>query len=176
MNVTSATNLQWVSQNTINIDATFDKYGGEVLPYTVTLATDAALFARIVAGEFGAIAAIPTKSLTAVKSEKLLSLQKSLYAAEYASVIVQGRPFPATEEFQAKISRALNYIGRGKPLDLSNAWRDGNAQPVVMSTVLLGQIEDAITAQGVAAWVRYWQRYDAVNAATTVEIVNSIVW
>jgi len=121
-------------------------------------------------------ASIIRNPLSVVKQEKLTSLQDNLIAAEHATITVQGKLFPASEEFQAKVSRTLNYIGRGKPLNLTNAWRDGNAQPVVMNATLLGQIEDAIIAQGVAAWVRYWARYDAVNAATTVEVVNAIVW
>jgi len=115
-------------------------------------------------------------TLSQTKEEKFSEIAKARSNAETAPVLIQGNPFPATEEFQAKVSRALNYLGRGKPLNLTNAWRDSNAQPVTMNAVLLGQIEDAITAQGVAAWTRYWSLFDAVNAATTVETVNSIVW
>lgn len=123
-----------------------------------------------------AVATKPGPSLAYVKSEKLAELERARNAAESATVTVQGRPFPATEQFQAKVSRALNYVGRGKPLDLTDAWRDGNAAPVAMTAVLLGQIEDAITAQSVAAWKRYWQKFDAVQAATTTEQLAAIIW
>lgn len=114
--------------------------------------------------------------LAQVRAEKLAQLDAARKAAESAQVTVQGKPFPATEEFQAKISRALNYIGRGKPLGLTDAWRDSNAAPVAMNATLLGQIEDAITAQGVAAWKKYWLLFDAVMAATTPEEVAAVVW
>lgn len=31
-------------------------------------------------------------------------------------------------------------------------------------------------AQGAAAWTRFWQRFDAVQAATTVAQVEAITW
>lgn len=115
-------------------------------------------------------------TVESARVKKLAQLERARKAAETASVTVQGRPFPATEEFQAKISRTLNYIGRGKPLDLTGAWRDSNASPVVMTTALLGQIEDAITAQGVAAWAKYWTKFDAVMSAQTVGDANAVEW
>lgn len=118
----------------------------------------------------------PPKPLTQVRAEKLAQLDDARKAAESAQVTVQGKPFPATEEFQAKISRALNYIGRGKPLDLADAWRDSNAAPVAMNATLLGQIEDAITAQGVAAWKKYWTLFDAVMAAQDAATVDAVTW
>lgn len=122
------------------------------------------------------VEADPPEALEVVKARKLAQLEAARKAAEMASVTVQGRPFPATEEFQAKISRSLNYIGRGKPLDLTGAWRASNASPVAMTSTLLGQIEDAITANGVAAWKKYWTKFDAVMAAQTVEAVQAVVW
>lgn len=114
--------------------------------------------------------------LAAIKVEKLSQLEAARKAAETSPVTVQGKPFPSTEEFQAKVSRALNYIGRGKPLNLSGAWRDSNASSVTMTQTLLGQIEDAITAQGVAAWKNYWTKFDAVMNAQTIEDVDAVVW
>lgn len=122
------------------------------------------------------IITIKPKPLAEVKAEKLAQLEAARKSAESAQVTVQGKPFPATDEFQAKISRALNYIGRGKPLDLNGAWRDSNAAPVVMNATLLGQIEDAITAQGVAAWKKYWTLFDAVMAAPDAATVNAVTW
>jgi len=121
-------------------------------------------------------APVIARPLPEVRAEKLAQLEAARKVAETASVTVQGRPFPATEEFQAKVSRALNYIGRGKPLNLDGAWRDSNASPVAMTAILLGQIEDAITSQGVAAWAKYWTKFDAVMSAQTVDAVNAVVW
>jgi len=124
--------------------------------------------AQFIADQIGTVAQ--------ARERKLAQLDAARKAAETASVTVQGKPFPATEEFQAKISRALNYIGRGKPLNLDGAWRDSNASPVAMTTILLGQLEDAITSQGVAAWAKYWTKFDAVKAAATVDAVNAVEW
>lgn len=116
------------------------------------------------------------KPIEQVRTEKLAEIDAARKAAETAQVTVQGKPFPATEEFQAKISRALNYIGRGKPLDLNGAWRDANTSPVAMNATLLGQIEDAITAQGVAAWKKYWTLFDTVMAAPDAATVDAVTW
>lgn len=122
------------------------------------------------------IISIAQKPLAEVRAAKLAQLDIARKAAETAQITVAGKPFPATEEFQAKVSRALKYIGRGKPLDLTGAWRDANAAPVAMTPILLGQIEDAITAQGVAAWTKYWTLFDQVQAAPTNAAVEAIVW
>lgn len=122
------------------------------------------------------VAIVPVKPLPQVRAEKLAQLDAARKAAATAQVTVAGKPFPATDEFQAKISRALNYIGRGKPLDLDGAWRDSNAAPVAMNATLLGQIEDAITAQGVAAWKKYWTLFNAVMAAQDAATVNAVTW
>jgi hypothetical protein len=118
----------------------------------------------------------PPPTIEQVRAEKLAQLDAARKAAETASVTVAGKPFPATEEFQAKISRSLNYIGRGKPLDLTGAWRDSNAQAVTMTSTLLGQIEDAITSQGVNAWKKYWTKFDAVMAAQDAAAVDAVSW
>lgn len=122
------------------------------------------------------IITVKPKPLSEVRAEKLAQLDAARKAAETAQVTVQGKPYPATDEFQAKISRALNYTGRGKPLDLTDAWRDSNAAPVAMNATLLGQIEDAITAQGVAAWKKYWLLFDAVMAAQDEAAIDAVTW
>lgn len=122
------------------------------------------------------IISIAQKPLAEVRAAKLAQLDAARKAAETAQITVAGKPFPATEEFQAKVSRALNYIGRSKPLDLTGAWRDSNAAPVTMTATLLGQIEDAITAQGVAAWKKYWTLFDAVMAAQDAATVDAVTW
>jgi hypothetical protein len=180
MNIIAAANPKWadVEQTLIDLDVETTEFG--VIPFTAsandTEAHGRALFAQAVAGDFGAITPRPPKPINQVRAEKLAQLERARKAAEVAQVTVQGKPFPATEEFQAKISRALNYIGRGKPLNLDGAWRDSNAQSVNMNTTLLGQLEDAITAQGVAAWAKYWTKFDAVMAAATVDDVNAVEW
>lgn len=180
MKIISVANPKWANEAQTLIEMSVDVEGLGVVPFTAS-ASDVEphgrdLFNRAVAGEFGPVAAKPAKPLNQVKTEKLADLDKARKAAETAPVTVQGKPFPATEEFQAKISRSLNYIGRGKPLDLSGAWRDSNAQAVVMNPTLLGQIEDAITAQGVAAWKNYWTKFDLVQEAATVAQVEKIGW
>ena len=147
----------WVNDETIS-----------EIPLGATLLTDAAWATR------NSTPYVPT--LPEAKERKLAQLEAARKAAETAQVTVQGKLYPATEGFQAKVSRALNYIGRGKPLDLTGAWRDANAVPVAMTPILLGQIEDAITAQGVAAWTKYWTLFDQVQAAPTNAAVEAIVW
>lgn len=123
------------------------------------------------------IITINPKPLTEVKAAKLAQLEQARDAAERANVTVGGKVYSASESFQAKVSRAINQSGRGKPVaGAADAWRTADAQPVVMTATLLGLIDDAITAQGAAAWARFWQRFDAVQAATTVDQVNAVVW
>jgi len=119
---------------------------------------------------------IDPRSLTEHQQAKLAELDIARQNAEVTPVTVQGYVFPATEAFQAKISRTLNYIGRGKPMNLNGAWRDATATPVNMTAALLGQIEDTIVSQGVVAWSNYWTKFDTVMAATTPEEVAAITW
>ena len=123
------------------------------------------------------IITINPKTLAEVKAIKLAQLEQARDAAERANVTVAGKVYSASESFQAKVIRAINQAGRGKPIaGAADAWRTVDAQPVVMTAALLGQIEDAITAQGAAAWTRFWQRFDAVQAATTNAAVEGVVW
>ena len=123
------------------------------------------------------VSSLPPPPLSEVKATKLAQLEQARDAAERANVTVDGKVYSASESFQAKVSRAINQAGRGKPIAGANAaWRTADAQPVVMTAALLGQIEDAITAQGEAAWARFWQRFDAVQIATTHAAVADVVW
>lgn len=119
-----------------------------------------------------------TRPLPEVKAAKLAQLEQARDAAERANVTVGGKVYSASEAFQAKVSRAINQAGRGKPIaGAADAWRTVDAQPVVMTAALLGQIEDAITAQGVAAWKKYWTLFDAVMApGATVDDINKVTW
>lgn len=115
--------------------------------------------------------------LPEAKERKIASLEQSRDAAERADVTVSGKVYSGSEAFQAKVSRTINQSGRGKPVAGANdAWRTADAQPVVMTATLLGQIEDAISAQGAASWARFWLRFDAVQAASTNAAVDVIVW
>ena len=119
----------------------------------------------------------PPKPLTEVKATKLAQLEQARDAAERANVTVGGNVYPASEAFHAKVSRAINQSGRGKPIaGAADAWRTADMKPVVMTAALLELIEDAITAQGAAAWTRFGQRFDAVQAATTNAAVEGVVW
>jgi len=122
-------------------------------------------------------ASIPPKPLAEVKATKLAQLEQARDAAERANVTVGGKVYSGSEAFQAKVSRTMNQAGRGKPIaGAADAWRTADAQTVVMTAVLLGQIEDAITAQGAAVWSRFWLRFDSVQAATTNAAVEAIIW
>lgn len=119
----------------------------------------------------------PSPTLPEARERKLADLEQSRDAAERANVTVAGKVYSASESFQAKVSRAINQSGRGKPIaGAADAWRTVDAQPVVMTATLLGLIEDAITAQGAAAWTRFWQCFDAVNAASTNAAVEAVTW
>lgn len=124
----------------------------------------------------GTFAASP-RPLAEVKAWKTYQLEQARDAAERAAVTVAGKVYPASESFQAKVSRTINQSGRGKPVaGAADAWRTADAQPVVMTPALLGLIEDAITSQGAVAWARFWQRFDAVQAASTNTEVDAVVW
>ncbi len=123
------------------------------------------------------IITITPKPLAEVKAAKLAQLEQAREAAERATVTVANKPYPATEAFQAQVSRQINQTNRGKPIaGAATAWRTANAEPVTMTAVLLGQIEDAITAQRTAAWERFWTKFDAVQAATTSAEVDAVTW
>jgi hypothetical protein len=149
---------------------------GDIYAYESDGSQDAFIKQGLVPLSDEVLSTLRAKPIAQVRADKLAQLDAARKAAETASVTVAGKPYPATEEFQAKISRTLNYVGRGKPLNLDGAWRDSNASPVTMNAALLGQIEDAITTNGVVAWKNYWTKFDAVMAADTAEAVNAVEW
>lgn len=120
----------------------------------------------------------PPKPLAQARTTKLAQLEQARVAAERADVTVAGNVYPASESFQAKVSRAINQSGRGKPIAGANdAWRTADMQAVVMTAALLNQIEDAITAQSAVAWTRFGLRFDEVNAPNaTVADIERVVW
>lgn len=128
----------------------------------------------------GVIALKPPKPLAEIKASKLAQLDTARDAAERANVTVGGKVYSASESFQAKVSRAINQSGRGRPIaGAADAWRTADMQPVVMTAALLNQIEDTITAQSATAWARFGLRFDALDAAFKANdrvALDAVVW
>lgn len=180
MNIVSVANPQWIDADTILMSVVFIETGITPLPFTASrndiTPHGRSLFARALAGEFGVIAAGVVKPLAEVKAAKLATLAAAREAVCTADVTVGANTFPAAKAFQDQVSHLLNQSGRGKPLPTGDVMRTAIGQPITMTPVLLGQIEDTITAQNSAAWTKYWSKFDQVNAAADAAAVEAIVW
>ena len=117
---------------------------------------------------------ISARDLSTVRNEKLAEFEHMRKVAQEQDVTVQGKVFPANGEYREVISNLASRSGRGKPLP--GSLRGKNGQSVTLNPTLLGQIEDTIAAQVQAAWDKYWLKYDLVQAASTVETINSVTW
>ena len=117
---------------------------------------------------------VAPRDIAVVRSEKLAELTRERLIAQDLPVTVQGKDFPANKEYRELVSNMASRKGRGKPTPAKI--RGSNGQEVNLTPALLDGIEDAIAAQVENAWGRFWLRYDAVQAASTVEDVSNVTW
>lgn len=89
-------------------------------------------------------------------------------------VTVAGKQYPATPEYREVVTGIARRQAAGRPIPATLRGVDGT--PANLNAALIAQIDDAITAAVQGAWDRYWQRFDAVQAATTVEQIDTISW
>jgi len=122
------------------------------------------------------IITIKPKTLAEVKATKLAQLEAARKQAidNLPPVTVAGKDYPANTEYREVITGIARRkaAGRGRPARL----RGKDGAEVVLTDALIDQIDDAITAAVQGAWDRYWARFDAVQAATTVDQVNAVEW
>lgn len=120
--------------------------------------------------------ALRQKSLAETRQTKLEQMEQARKQAiaSLPLVTVAGKQYPATPEYREIITGIARRQAAGRPIPATLRGADGT--PATLNAALIGQIDDAITAAVQSAWDRYWQRFDAVQAATTVEQVDAIVW
>lgn len=179
MKYTTVSTLQWAdaAHTAIIADVAFDEHG--TLPFSASASDVEAhgreIFSRAVAGDFGPIAAFPAPSLSVVKAAKLTYLQQARDNASSANVVVQGKTFSADPKIADLFSKLADRSRRGKPSTLTAIF-DVNGAPVTPTSILLGQIEDAIASQIETAWNRYGTLLAQVAAATSTAQVDAVVW
>lgn len=117
-----------------------------------------------------------TVSLNESKKSKIAQLEFARKQAidNLPPVRVAGKDYPANSEYREIVTGIARRkaAGRGRPARL----RCKDGAEVVLTDALIDQIDDAITAAVQAEWDRYWARFDAVQAATTVDQVNAVQW
>ena len=118
----------------------------------------------------------PPRSVPEVKAAKLAQLEAARKAAiaNLPPVTVAGKAYPANTEYREVITGIARRKAAGRPIPATLRGLDGT--PATLNAALIDQIDDAITVAVQAQWDRYWQRVDAVQAATTVEQVNAVEW
>lgn len=118
----------------------------------------------------------PSKSLSEVKAEKMAELEAARIRtiATLPPVTVAGKQYPATTEYREIVTGIARRQAAGRPIHAT--LRGVGGTPATMNAALIAQIDDAITAAVQAAWDRYWARFDAVQAASTVDQVNAVEW
>lgn len=124
----------------------------------------------------GAVVPIPAPSLSEVRAAKLASLLSARQGAlnTLPPVTVAGKQYPATPEYREVITGIARRQAAGRPVPTTLRGVDGT--PVTLNATLINQIDDAITAAVQAVWDKYWSKFDAANAATTVAEVEAVVW
>ena len=120
--------------------------------------------------------AATTRTLSQVKAEKLSEMERTRQQAisNMPPVTVAGKQYPATPEYREVITGITRRQAAGRPIPATLRGVDGT--PATLNAALIAQIDDAITGAVQAAWDNYWTRFDAVQAATTVEQVNAVTW
>lgn len=122
------------------------------------------------------LVALRQPTLPEARTAKLAQLEAARDAAEQADVTVQGKQFSASQGIADRFEKLSARLRRGKPTALSAIFTVDGTPVSPVTPQLLGQIEDAIAANGEAAWNRYGQLVGQVMAATTVEQVQAISW
>lgn len=120
------------------------------------------------------VSLLPAFELEVAREEKLSQLSRSRRAAQELPVTVAGQQFPANSEYREIVSNLVRRKNAGKPIPA--ILRGANGQPATITPVPLDQIDDAIAASVQAQWDRFLAKFDAVQAATTVDQVNAVVW
>lgn len=123
-----------------------------------------------------AVVAKPARPIAEVREAKLVQLAQARDAAAQADVTVQGHTFAANEKVRALFEQLGGRLRRGKPTALTAIYEATGTPVSPVTAALIDAIEDAIAAQTEAAWNRYGQLAQQVNAATTVAQVSVITW
>ena len=115
-------------------------------------------------------------NLAAAKTKKLASLEASRKQAidNLAPITVAGKQFPATTEYREVITGITRRQAAERPVP--GTLRGADGVPVTLTPVLIGQIDDAIASSVQTQWDKYWNRFDAVQAAATVADITGVVW
>lgn len=119
---------------------------------------------------------VTARPLATVRAEKIASLEQARQQAiaTLPPVTVAGKQYPATPEYREIVTGVARRQAAGRPIPATLRGVDGTS--VSLNAALIAQIDDTITAAVQEAWDRYWQRFDAVQAATTVEQVDGVAW
>lgn len=143
-------------------------------PYNSTTHTRALGVQSVNAAEIAYV--VSARPINEVRDIKLAELQAARNAAEAANVTVQGKTFSAEPSIAKRFESLAARLRRGKPTTLTAIFQVNGSPVFPVTQALLDQIEDAIAAQGEAAWKKYADKVALVTAATTVEAVFAITW
>lgn len=179
MKINSAHSPQYGNDTDTAINLIVDFDGIGQIPFTAspddTEQHGRDLFARAVAGEFGAISAKPAKPLPEAKAEKLVEIEAARDVATVLDVTAHGTQWQADERSQKLLSSAITLAQAGLPLPTH--WRGSNNVNMPVGSIAdLLAIAGAMAGQTQAAYAKSWTLKAQVEAAQTVEDVAAVVW
>lgn len=179
MNIISVTNPRYVNaaQTLITADVTFEGMGS--MPFGASPndseAHGRALFAGLIAGTYGPIAAFIGPTVAQLRTEKLASLEASRDAATLTNVTAHGRQWQADERSQRLLSSAIILSLAGAPLPA--VWRDATNNDLAIITVgQLVTIAAAMAVQTQTAYTKSWAKKSQADAALNPADVSLVVW
>lgn len=115
----------------------------------------------------------PPPSLESIKAAKLKRITADRDAACFADVQAFGRPWQADSRSQQMLASAILLAQAG--VYTPTVWRDANnADMAIINVGQLVAIAGAMAAQTQAAYAASWARKAALEAATTIEEVESV--
>lgn len=120
----------------------------------------------------------PTEStggVELVKEAKKAEIEHWRDAACYADVTALGRAWQADARSQDLLNKAISLAGLGLPLPA--IWRDADNDDMAVAGIMdLLQIAGAMASQTQTAYGISWTLKAQVDAATTTEEINAVVW
>lgn len=116
----------------------------------------------------------PYADLETLRTLRLLKLKEECTQAIYDGFESQGHTFGFNEHDQSNFTQQLLLIALGDTSPIQ--WKTQDAGVQEFTTGEFQQIVDDAKAHKIAQQTKYWTLENELEAATTIEEVNSIVW
>jgi len=129
------------------------------------------LYARAMAGEFGAIE-VYVKPLTLAQSEQAAIIEAAYQAENQAPISFAGTTFQADADSVSLMAQVASALPSGAPI----TWYDAANVGVLLTDVEFAELRGAILMRGQPLFAKKQTLKAEIRAATTVAEVEAVVW